>query len=525
MIKLLEKELKEVVPLDAYKPRRNRTYVLITPINFKIERFLEILKYKEAVLVGVMDQNRDFRFLMGELDRVGLKVHDVFKEIKILNPKVEWENFDKISLIAKVEKEYNLLPPETRFNVRLLFDIITFGVYTENYRIKKRWIKGNLDFGPFAEIIEDEIVPKIEKLYAIFNEDWDKSRILGTIKVFSDDPEPFYLFAKKLLEKIRYQMIVKDEIRETLEISLSWGINLAKDGESFKDIFLNLMLYRMEFVGFGENAKLGVEEAEYFLENFKGRIDLETELRIKNILGNFYIFLGNFNQAEYIFKEIMGRHEGMLKDMAVLNLGLLENMKGNIRKAYEIYKSLIENSKYKNVLSAALVNVLALYTRPNYNEKIDLIEIERLVKSGLKLMEELRDYRDIYKIKYNFAIVLANMGEYDKAIKQVEDIIKISKDRNKNEYADAMGLLGYILTLRGDYEKALSTFELSLETFDLRYREFEWRYYISKIHYALALAKAGRLEESLKIMQEVRGKAEELGIKDTWESVMKNLNL
>ncbi len=439
VIKLLEKELKELVPLDAFKPTRKRTYVLITPINFKVEKFLDVLKHKEAVLVGVMDQDRDFRFLMGELNRVGLKVHDIFEEIKVLNPNVEWKNFEKISLIYKAENEYNSLPLETRFNVRLLFDIITFGIYTENYRIKIRWIREDLDFGPFAEVKGDEIVPKIEKLYTLFNEDWDKTRILGVIKKFSDEPEPFYLLTKKLLEKVRYQMVVKDEIREILEISLSWGINLAKDRESSKDILLNLINYRIAFVGFGENARLGVEEAEYFLENFMGRIDLETELRIKNIMGLLHLALGNFNQAEYIFKEIMARDDGILKDMAALNLGFLEGKRGNKNKEYEIY------------IGSALSNILAIYSDSRYKgEKVDINEAEGLFRRGLKILEELRDYPGIYIIRYNFAIALANMGEYDMAIKQAEELIKISKDRNKNEYADAMGLLGYFLTLKGN---------------------------------------------------------------------------
>jgi hypothetical protein len=44
-------------------------------------------------------------------------------------------------------------------------------------------------------------------------------------------------------------------------------------------------------------------DGEYILEKFRGKMDLEKELKITNILGLLNLYAGNLNQAEYYLKE------------------------------------------------------------------------------------------------------------------------------------------------------------------------------------------------------------------------------
>ena len=272
VLKFLEQQLKDIVLLDAFKGSKRRVYVVITPLNFNLQSFLNALKYENAVLIGIMDQDRDLRFLMNELDKVGLKVPDVFKEIQYVNPKFEYR-----SLIEKTEREFLSLDRKARANVRLLFDMITYGIYEGNYEIRREWIKGDLHFGDFAKVEGEKILPNVEKLYAIFNEDWSKSRILGVMERLSDNYKPFCLLAKNLYDRVKYFLVMNDKIKEALEVAITWAVNLAKEKGEVWEPYEILMYYRRTFSGFDDNVKLGIMDGEYILEKFRGKMDLETE--------------------------------------------------------------------------------------------------------------------------------------------------------------------------------------------------------------------------------------------------------
>jgi len=163
--------------------------------------------------------------------------------------------------------------------------MITYGIYEGDYVIRREWISWDLDFGGFAKVEGNKILPNVGKLHAIFNEDWSKERILGVMKKLSDNYKPFYLLSKNLDDRVRYLGVMSDDIRESLEVALTWAVNLAREqGEIFKT-FEILMHYRIAFAGFGDNLRLGILDGEYILEKFKGKLDLETELKITNILG------------------------------------------------------------------------------------------------------------------------------------------------------------------------------------------------------------------------------------------------
>lgn len=103
------------------------------------------------------------------------------------------------------------------------------------------------------------------------------------------------------------------------------------------------------------------------------------------------------------------------------------------------------------------------------------------------------------------------MGEFKEAIKQI-----------KNEYAYALGLLGYIYYKMGDYEKAIQSFEEAIISFDLRDKNFEGRYYIVKANYTLALAKYGKVDEAKLIVAEMDKKIGELNLRPDYEEVIKD---
>jgi len=518
VLKFLGQHLKDIVLLDAFKGSKGKVYIVITPLNFNLQSFLNALKYENAVLIGIMDQNRDLRFLMNELDKVGLKVPDVFKEIQYVNARFEYR-----SLIEKTEREFLSLDTEVRANIKLLFDMITYGIYEGNYEIRREWVKGDLNFGDFAKVEGEKILPNVGKLHAIFNEDWSKSRMLGVMERLSDNYKPFYLLAQTLHDRVRYFLVMNDDIREALEIAITWAVNLAKEKGEVWEPYEVLMHYRIAFSGFDDNLKLGIMDGEYILEKFRGKLDLEKELKITNILGLLNLYSGNLNQAEYYLKEVVNRGEGVIRDMALANLGFLEGRKGNLKSEYEIYKGLIEKSTDRRVLFVALRNILALYIDPSrVGAKLDLEEVVEYFNKGIKIFREVKDRKGEFALRYNFALILANTGNYHDAIKHINELVKITKDINRNEYADAMSLLGYVYLRMGDYQKSIQSFEEALRSFDLRYKNFEERYYMSKAFYALALAKYGKIDEAKLIVEDVNRKIGELNLRPDQEEVIKN---
>jgi tetratricopeptide (TPR) repeat protein len=401
--------------------------------------------------------------------------------------------------------------------------MITYGIYEGNYEIRREWVKGDLNFGDFAKVEGENILPNVGKLHAIFNEDWSKSRMLGVMERLSDNYKPFYLLAKNLHDRVRYFLVMNDDIREALEIAITWAVNLAKEKGEVWEPYEDLMSYRIAFSGFDDNLKLGIGDGEYILEKFRGKLDLEKELKITNILGLLNLYAGNLNQAEYYFKEVVNRGEGVIRDMALVNLGFLEGRKGNLKSEYEIYKSLIEKSSDRRVLFAALRNILALYIDPSrVGAKLDLEEVVEYFNKGIKIFREVKDRNGEFGLRYNFAVILANTGNYHDAIKQINELVKITKDINRNEYADTMGLLGYVYLRMGDYQKSIQSFEEALRSFDLRYKNFEERYYIAKAHYALALAKYGKIDEAKLIIEDVDRKIGELNLRPDQEEAIKN---
>jgi tetratricopeptide (TPR) repeat protein len=518
VLKYLGQHLKDMVLLDAFKGSKGRVYVVITPLNFNLQSFLNALKYENAVLIGIMDQNRDLRFLMNELDKVGLKVPDVFKEIQYVNPKFEYR-----SLIEKTEREFLSLDTEVRANIKLLFDMITYGIYEGNYEIRREWVKGDLNFGDFAKVEGEKILPNVGKLHAIFNEDWSKSRMLGVMERLSDNYKPFYLLAQNLHDRVRYFLVMNDDIREALEIAITWAVNLAKEKGEVWEPYEILMYYRRTFSGFDDNSKLGIMDGEYILEKFRGKLDLEKELKITNILGLLNLDAGNLNQAEYYLKEVVNRGEGVIRDMALANLGVLEGRKGNLKAEYEIYKGLIEKSEDRRILFVALRNILSLYSDPSkFGAKLDLEEVVEYFNKGIKIFREVKDRNGEFGLRYNFAVILANTGNYHDAIKQINEMVKITKDINRNEYADAMGLLGYVYSRMEDYQKSIQSFEEALRSFDLRDKNFEGRYYMAKAYYALALAKYGKVDEAKLIVEDVDRKIGELNLRPDHEEAIKD---
>jgi len=306
-----------------------------------------------------------------------------------------------------------------------------------------------------------------------------------------------------------------------LEIAITWAVNLAKEKGEVWEPYEILMYYRIEFSGFDDNVKLGIMDGEYILEKFRGKMDLGTELKIINILGLLNLYAGNLNQAEYYFKDVVNRGEGVIRDMALANLGLLEGRKGNLKAEYEIHKGLIEKSTDRRVLFVALRNILALYgDSSKFGAKLDLEEVVEYFNKGIKIFREVKDRNGELGLRYNFALILANTGNYYDAIKQINELLKITKDINR--YAYSIALLGYVYLHMGDYQKSIQSFEEALKSFDLKYKDFEGRYYLAKAFYALALAKYGKIDEAKLIIEDVDRKIGQLKLRPETEELIKN---
>jgi len=326
-----------------------------------------------------------------------------------------------------------------------------------------------------------------------------------------------------LYNKVRYFLVMNDDIREALEIAITWAVNLVKEKGEVWEPYKILIGYRDIFSGFDNNAKLGIMDGEYILEKFRGKLDLEEELKITNFLGVLNLHAGNFNQAEYYFKEVVNRGEGVIRDMALVNLGALEIKKGNLKAAYEIYKGLIEKSTDRGVLFSALGNMLAIGNMlASYGNPIDLSEVMEYFNKGIEILREVKDREYEFTLRFHFAVILAKTGNYHDAIKHINELVKITKDIDRNRYAYTMSLLGYVYLLMGDYQKSIQSFEEALRSFDLRYKNFEEKYYIAKAYYALALAKYGKIDEAKLIVDEMDKKIEQLKLRPDQEEVIKN---
>jgi tetratricopeptide (TPR) repeat protein len=315
---------------------------------------------------------------------------------------------------------------------------------------------------------------------------------------------------------------MNDDIREALEIAITWAVNLVKEKGEVWEPYKILIGYRDIFSGFDNNAKLGIMDGEYILEKFRGKLDLEEELKLTNFLGLLNLYAGNLNQAEYYFKEVVNRGEGVIRDMALANLGVLEIKKGNLKAAYEIYKGLIEKSTDRGVLFSALGNMLAIGNMlASYGNPIDLSEVMEYFNKGIEILREVKDREYEFTLRYNFAVILANTGNYHDAIKQINELLKITKDINR--YAYSIALLGYVYLHMGDYQKSIQSFEEALRSFDLRYKDFEEKYYAAKAYYALALAKYGKIDEAKLIVDEIEMKIGQLDLSPETVESIKNI--
>jgi hypothetical protein len=174
-------------------------------------------------------------------------------------------------LIEKTEKEFLSLDTEVKANVKLLFDMITYGIYEGNYEIRREWVKGDINFGDFAKVEGEKILPNVGKLHAIFNEDWSKSRILGVMERLSDNYKPFCLLAQNLRDRVRYFLVMNDKIKEALEIAITWAVNLAKEKGEVWEPYEILMYYRITFSGFDDNLRrlLNIFHLYFKISNFK----------------------------------------------------------------------------------------------------------------------------------------------------------------------------------------------------------------------------------------------------------------
>ncbi|MEO0163918.1 MAG: tetratricopeptide repeat protein [candidate division WOR-3 bacterium] len=475
------------------------------------------------MIVGVMEQNADYRFLIRELHKVGLRVDEVFEEIIFLNPKGDTGDFREKMAIIRAEREYNSLSVDLKDRLRFLFDLVVFGVYEGRYRIKKGWFGEIRGLEGFLDIEGEYIVPRVDKLCAIFQEDWSFERLQSVIKRLPDNYEPFNLLAEFIHEKVYYLDIKNDEVRKAFELTLNWAINLSKGTDGFLEAFKNLAYYRIDFPT-SDNLQIGITEIEYFLKNWSGKFELNKELRIKNILALMHLYSGNYNHAKVLFEEIIKRDDGYMRDMALLNLAFLKGRMGKIFEEYEMFKSIINRgSQNKKVMLMALGNILAdlgiIYEQTKDNRYIK--EADLYFQKGLRILEGFRDNHGLFQLRYNYAIVMSNVGKYDEALSKVEEILRVyNKGINPNEYADTLGLKGYILLLKGEYERARETFEEALKTFDLSFKNFEYRYYVAKIHYAKTLSKLGKVDEAVGIMLSIEEKSRELGLGETWDKVM-----
>jgi tetratricopeptide (TPR) repeat protein len=198
-------------------------------------------------------------------------------------------------------------------------------------------------------------------------------------------------------------------------------------------------------------------------------------------------------------------------------------MKGNLKAEYEIYKGLIEKSTDRRVLFSALGNMLGLYNDPSrVGAKLDLEEVMEYFNKGIEILREVKDRKGEFGLRYNFALILANTGNYHDAIKQINELLKITKDINRNDYAFSIALLGYVYLGMEDYQKSIQSFEEALRSFDLRYKNFEERYYVAKAFYALALAKYGKIDEAKLIVDEIEMKIGQMKLSPEIEELIKN---
>ena len=197
----------------------------------------------------------------------------------------------------------------------------------------------------------------------------------------------------------------------------------------------------------------------FFFNNSSGQILSQDTLVLKRNLEKIYGFhkKEEFESAYSLINETIILCNALKKCDYEKNVSsFLKKIYPQILKiAYEIYYDDKSNKKEYYIKNEARIR--------NANKKeTELRTFEKIIENKKEIFEFKTKTKDIYLIS---ALLFQQNEKYEKAIEQMEKVLKIQKKLKKNIFYETY-LFGNILFDKQDYEKALKKYETALSLID-----------------------------------------------------------
>lgn len=233
-----------------------------------------------------------------------------------------------------------------------------------------------------------------------------------------------------------------------------------------------------------------------------------------NVLAVFYVNVGNYNEAEHLYKETLKirkeiygvKHQEYA--MVLGNLGLLYNNTGNPKAAESIFKEVIEI--YKNTIG--IKNMTYAQTTSNlgvtYSQMGNYTEAEVYFQEALNIRKEVLGIKHIeYAASVsNLANLYRMMGHYSAAESLQKESLQIRKEvlgKKHPLYAASVSNLANLYISTKNYREAVELFKEAIAIRKETLGEKHNDYAVSLNNLAIVYDKMGYLSASEPIYKEV----------------------
>jgi tetratricopeptide (TPR) repeat protein len=211
------------------------------------------------------------------------------------------------------------------------------------------------------------------------------------------------------------------------------------------------------------------------IEHLKKAIDINPELsQPYNMLGYSYRQLGDYDEAEKYFKqyiELIQNDPNPYDSYAELLL-----KKGEFEESIKYYRRALE------IQPEFFASIIGISTN------LTLLEKHEDACSELERIESLsNDPGELKRMHYAKAVVNVDIGNFERAIKELNENISISKSIDDDlAIGGDLRNLGVLYLLNGDYDDALKYSEKSIEYYEKANISQDLKYYMRRQLYVIA---------------------------------------
>ncbi len=238
-----------------------------------------------------------------------------------------------------------------------------------------------------------------------------------------------------------------------------------------------------------------VEKLIFVGEKLIGKVDEED--RLLGTLGNLYMVLKKYREAEHYYRKVMemydendDRYLGVL-----LNIANLRYVRGDYKEAEELLKNCVSLAMDRNeeIVEKALLMLSSLYLDLNDYENAEkcLMDVLRMIYSG----KDEDTLKRVAEIVNNLGFVYSRSKNYEKAERFYKEALRIYNDLNDVKgVTTALNNLCSIYVTTQNYEKAKDVISTIEKIGDMP-PDLKAKYYFLK---AKVLESDGKLEDAMK---------------------------